>query len=303
LLIGKGKGYHVRNKTGEKQRQAVSGFGVGSRKRPAFHISCTAKVIVHGTLTKDSNELATLLVYDFSFFSYRSTRIKEAHIVFEFQPKKGSAGWGPAVKKVGPYATHVMMQTTQTETVTKGGELSLTGGTVINGNAKGSVEKAVEKVTTHAVKITGDNPFDDWGNHFLAEWSLKENESQKKGIVTLLRACILLTRDSDKEFCCIPSIEVKPDFKTQLGSLFSSRTPDDPVILDPEYEPYNTLEGDVKIDRWNLGAVNLDNLWDCTFHKAFGEAVKVSKTATPRDEAAIRVEKVETVKEVKVAAT
>jgi len=301
---GQSGGYHVRNKPGEKQRPTVSGFGSGSRKRPAFHVSCTAKGIFHGTLDQISNKRATLLVYDFSFFSYRSTRIKEANILFEFQSKKGSTGGGnPMVKKVAPYATHVMMLTTQTETRKIAVDGGITGGAGVSLDTKMSTEKSVEKTTTHAAEITGDSPFDDWGNYFLARWSLKENDSQKNGIVALLRTCILLTRDNDEEFCCIPSIEAKPNFKAQLGSLFSSRTPDDPILLDPEYDPYNVLEGGVKIDRWNLGAVNLDSLWDCTFHKTFGEAVKVSRTVVPSKEQGVGVEKVETVEEVKVAAS
>lgn len=195
------------------------------------------------------------------------------------------------------------MQTTQTETWKIAVDGGITGGAGVSLDTKISTEKEVEKTTTHAAEITGDNPFDDWGNYFLARWSLKENDSQKNGIVALLRACILLTRDNDEEFYCIPSIEVKPNLKARLGSLFSSRTLDDPVRLDPEYDPYNMLDGDVKIDRWNLGAVNLDGMWDCTFHKMFGEAVKVSKTTVPSKEQGVGVEKVETVEEVKVAAS
>ncbi len=48
---------------------------------------------------------------------------------------------------------------------------------------------------------------------------------------------------SDDEFYCIPTIEAKPDFKTSLGSIFASRTPDDPIIFDPEYEPHKVAGG------------------------------------------------------------
>lgn len=292
----------MRGKPGVKQRKEISTFGSGSRKKPAFRVSCVAKVIVHGTLDDVSNTRATLLVYDFSFFSYRSTRIKAASILFEFKANQGSnAGGGPAVKAVAPYGRHVMMQTRQTETrkVTVGA--GLTSGTVVSANANASTENSIEKETTHSAEITGDNPFDDWGNYFQAQWSLKENDSQKNGIVTLLRTCILLTRDNDEEFCCIPYIEATPNVKAWVGSLVSSRAPDDPVIFDPEYDPYNELEGKdrVEIDRWNLRDVELDKLWDCTFHKAFGEAVKESRTVQPSKEKGGDIEKIETVKEVK----
>lgn len=298
--------FHVRNRPGQKQRVAVSGFGSSSKKKPAFHVSCAAKAIIHGLLGKDdANTRATLLVYDFSFFSYRSTRIKEASISFEFHAGK-SRGVGPTVKKVAPYAKHIMMPTTETATRNVGGTVGLSGGTVVTANATTTVEKSVTKTTTHAAEIIGDNPFDDWGNSFLAQWSLKENDSQQNGIVVLLRTCILLTRDTDDEFHCIPKIEAEPNFKAWLGTLVSSRTPDDPIILDPEYEPYNTFEEGpyATIDRWNLGRVNMDGLWDCTFHRTFGEAVKVSRIvgAERQDDLATTVETIQTVTEAKAAA-
>lgn len=195
------------------------------------------------------------------------------------------------------------MQTSQTETRTISADGGIGGSSSVTVDAKVGVEKSVEKATTHAAEITGDRPFDDWGNYFQAQWSLKENDSQKNGIVALLRTCILLTRDNDEEFLCIPHIEAKPNLKTWVGSLFGSRTPDDPIILDPGYEAYNALEGGVHIDEWNLGAVVLDNMWDCTFHKTFGEAVKVSRSQTLSKGGAEYVEKVETVRQTKATAS
>ncbi|KPM35437.1 hypothetical protein AK830_g11140 [Neonectria ditissima] len=261
--------YRLRNKPGQKQREAVSGFVSGSRKKPAFAVSCTAKAIIHGTLDQVSRTRATLLIYDFCFFSYRSTRIKEADIWFEFRPKKGSTSAGPTVHKIEPFAKYDMMPTTEiiTRSFTKGG--GITSGTMVSANATVSATTSVEKTTTHAAELVGNNPSDEWGNRFLAHWFLKENESQKSGIVSFLRTCILLTRQNDEEFSCMPSIEVTPDFKTWLVTLAGSRTPDDPIILDPEYDAYNMLEGGAKIDELNLGSVKLDDLW----HYKFGDAV------------------------------
>ncbi|KAJ4320187.1 hypothetical protein N0V84_005972 [Fusarium piperis] len=303
---GQPGGFHVRNTPGQKQRPAVSGFGYGSKKKPAFRVSCTARAIVHGTLDDMSKTKATLLIYDFSFFSYRKTRIKNASICFEFEKaaeNRGSQFIGPKVAKVAPYGKHVMMQTTETVTRKVVLETGISGGAVATANAKGATEISVEKTTTHETKITGDNPCDDWGNYFISNWSLDENESQNNGIVSLLRTCILLTRDSDEVFNCIPSIKVTPNFTAWLGSLVSLRPPDDPVILDPKCEPYITLEGDdaKKIDVDNLG-VGLDGLWDCTFHSTFGEAEKVSRTFTPLVSSGTAVETVETVSEAKAVA-
>ncbi|RTE83627.1 hypothetical protein BHE90_001803 [Fusarium euwallaceae] len=300
-------GFHVRNALGQKQRPAVSGFGSGSNKKPAFRVSCTARAIVHGTLDDKSKTKATLLVYDFSFFSYRKTRIKDATICFEFEKaaeNRGSQFKGPQVAKVAPYGKHVMMQTTETVTRKVVLETGVSGGVVVTANAKGGTEISVEKTTTHAAEIIGDNPCDDWGNYFMSNWYLEENKSQRNGIVSCLQTCILLTRDSDEVFNCIPTIKVTPNFRARLGSLVSSRPPDDPVILDPEWEPYITLEGDdaKKIDENNLGA-GLDGLWDCTFHSTFGEAEKVSRTVTQLVDSGNAIETVQTVSEAKVTAS
>ena len=137
----------------------MSAFGLGSKKRPAFRISCTAKAIVHGTLDEISKKRATLLVYDFTFFSYRSTRIKEADISFTFEPKKGSTGGGgPTVEKVAPFAKHIMMQTSQTETRKISANGAVSGGVGATVNANAGVEKSVEKTTTHAAEIVGIGP-------------------------------------------------------------------------------------------------------------------------------------------------
>ncbi|RSM00406.1 hypothetical protein CEP52_009156 [Fusarium oligoseptatum] len=284
---GQPGGFHVRNALGQKQRPAVSGFGSGSNKKPAFRVSCTARAIVHGTLDDKSKTKATLLVYDFFAAENRGSQFK-----------------GPQVAKVAPYGKHVMMQTTETVTRKVVLETGVSGGVVATANAKGGTEISVEKTTTHAAEIIGDNPCDDWGNYFMSNWYLEENKSQRNGIVSCLQTCILLTRDSDEVFNCIPTIKVTPNFRARLGSLVSSRPPDDPVILDPEWEPYITLEGDdaKKIDENNLGA-GLDGLWDCTFHSTFGEAEKVSRTVTQLVDSGNAIETVQTVSEAKVTAS
>ncbi|KAH8701445.1 hypothetical protein GQ44DRAFT_778631 [Phaeosphaeriaceae sp. PMI808] len=172
-----------------------------------------------------------------------------------------------------------MMRTTQTEAFSKGIEGGVSAGVgVFNGEVKIPIQTTVKKEVTHVVEITGDNPFDGWGNYDTASWSLKENKAH------------------DEEFCLVPRIKARPNFRTELGSLFSSRTPDDPVVLDPEYEPWYDddllLAGQKEIDRWNLGAENLDDLWDCTFYHEFGQAVKESKTAIDSNEEVSQVKTV-----------
>ncbi|KAH0430502.1 hypothetical protein CcaCcLH18_07779 [Colletotrichum camelliae] len=295
---GQSGGFHVRNRHGETQRTVATQFHSGSRRKPAFNVGAIAKAIIHGTLDQESNTPATLLVYDFSFFSHRSTRIKEATISFEFRAKKGSASMGPTVTKVAPFGKHVMMQTTETVTKTVGGEGGVSGGAVVNVNTNLRAERSVEKVTTHAAKVVGNNPCDEWSNYPLAQWSLHENESQQNGIMTLFRACVLLVRDTEEDFELLPDVQVTPDLKTRLGSLMAFRRSDDPIILAPASEPLNALATDLTQNRWNLGQVDLSSLWDCTFHNTFEEAVKASRVQSMLEG---RAERVTTIVEVALA--
>lgn len=269
-------GFHTRNRPGQKQRERVTGHTAGSKSRPAFYLGCEAKAIIHGTLNEKTGGLATLLIYDFSFFSYRSVRIKEADIHFEFRSRDGIAGAGPLVSDVAPSATHTMMRTNSM--VTRTGEVSgvLSGGAVITAQGGAQFSKTVETEESYAVEVTGNRPADDFGNQYQVSWSMRENSVQQEGIMRQFRGCILLTRETDEEFQLIPTIEARPNFTTWVGTLFSSRAPDDPVLFDPQFEPLNTL--DMEIDRWNLDKVPIDDLWDCTFHHSFGGAVKDSRT-------------------------
>ncbi|KAI0198873.1 hypothetical protein F4808DRAFT_451794 [Astrocystis sublimbata] len=273
--VGQEGDFRTRNIPGQKQRETVTGYSSGPKKRPAFFVGCDAKAIIHGTLNQTAGTRATLLVYDFSFFSYRSVRIKAADIHFEFRSKDGIAGAGPLVQKMAPFATHIMMETSAQVTDTRNVSGGVSSGSVVNAQAGVKYEKSIEKTETYAAEVTGNQPPDDWGNHFQVSWSLKENTLQPKGIARQMRVCILLTRETDQEFQLLPTIEATPSFAGWVGSLLSTRPADDPVVFDPEYTPYNTLQ--VEIDRWNLDEAPLASLWDCTFYHAFGNAIKTSK--------------------------
>ncbi|KAL7928910.1 hypothetical protein V8C35DRAFT_316830 [Trichoderma chlorosporum] len=272
--------FHVRNRPGQRQRTAVSVFHGGSKKRPAFTVSCNAKAIIHGEMSPSSEMHATLLVYEFKFNSYRGARIKEADILFEFHALKGQAG-GPSVRQVAPHGLHKMQETLQSESSKQG--LELTVGPNIPAVDVGltlSGESSVEKVTKHYTVVTGDNPqSDDWGNYFQARFFLSENKSQASGIPSKLRVCILLGREDDEDFVCVPYLKVTPNFSTMVTSLFSSREPDDPIIFRVTEPPFNELDEAVDIDPDNLGSIDLDELWDCTAYNEYEKSVKHSKPA------------------------
>jgi hypothetical protein len=269
--------YYVRNRPGETQRKAVSVFHGGSRRKPAFTVSCNAKAMIHGHMEAGSDKKATLLVYEFKFNSYRGTRIKEADILFEFHAQKEQSG-GPSVAAVRPRGIHKMEETTQKESSKL--TLELKAGPeipAIDAGVAVSREDAVEKITKHHTVVTGDNPqSDDWGNYFQARFSLSENKSQGTGIPSELVVCMLLEREDDEEFACLPYIKATPNFTTMMASLGSSRAPDEQIVFDVQEAPFNKLSIDVVIDPNNLAAVDLDKLWSCTLYNVYSKAVKES---------------------------
>lgn len=202
------------------------------------------------------------------------------------------------MKEVAPYSKHVMMRTTETVATTIGGEGGIQGGSIVTGNVGIHGERSVSKTVTHSAEVVGDKPADEWANRYIAQWSLSENDSQKSGIVSLFRACILLTRDNDEEFYLHPTVQVTPDTVTQLKApLWGFRSRDDPIKMVPTTALYNTLEheGGIAISSSNLGA-GLDGLWDCTFYSSFENAIKASK---PKVVAGEGVERLTMTKETK----
>ncbi|PTB38484.1 hypothetical protein M441DRAFT_29842 [Trichoderma asperellum CBS 433.97] len=249
------------------------------KEEAGLHRQLQCKAIIHGEMGPSLEKHATLLVYEFKFNSYRRARIKEADVLFEFHAMKGRAG-GPSVRRVAPYGHHKMQETMQSESSKYGLELTV-GPNIpaVNVGLTLSGEAAVDKVTKHYTEVTGDNPqSDDWGNYFQARFFLSENNSQTSGIPAKLCACILLERDDDEDFICVPYLKVTPNFTTMVTSLFSTRAPDDPIIFSVAEPPFNELDTMVDIDVDNLGATDLDQLWDCTACTEYGHSVKQPKS-------------------------
>ena len=253
----------------------MSAFGAGSSAKPQFSVDCTARAIIHGTLDDQSQQPASLLIYDFSFLAFRSTRLKSANISFEFKDKESQET--PVVYRIAPYLKHTTMPSTEVHRQAIEAGVSGNAGfgpAAITPNISASNSR--EKTMEYQVEVIGENPSDDYGRRFRAQWSLNENESQKRGIPTFLRVCILLEREHDRQFLMRPTVEATANTATRISSLFAARTQDDPVEYDPSLDPYAKGIDGTAIDRWNLEAADIDGLWDCTFHREFSRGVKVS---------------------------
>ncbi|KAL7814958.1 hypothetical protein V8C44DRAFT_324937 [Trichoderma aethiopicum] len=267
--------FHVRNRPGQVQRRlAFDSYG-GSRKSPSFTITCEAKAIIHGKMGPRSAKRGTLLVYEFKFNSYRGARIKEADISFQFRAAK-DGDRRPSVHQIRPDGLHKMEETTQPEARGLSASLNIPPG---DGVLAVSGETSIEKVTKHFTQVNGNEfPADPFGNFHQARFFLSENKSQGSGIPSKFLACMLLERQDNKDFICIPRAKATPDLRTMVTSLFSRRGQDDPIIFRVTEPPFNELEGVAEIDRNNLAAVDLDGLWYCTAYSLYGQAIEPSKS-------------------------
>lgn len=270
----------MRNLPGQYQRPVVSSFHGGYSWKPAFRVSCCAKAMIHGLMGGRSQKAATLLVYEFKFITSRSeTRIKAASISFEFKADpKSEAATTPNVAKVRPCGVLKMEETVRNEVSKLGISMNIGPSVpVVDVSFAPSKERVVTQDVKYYTIVTGDNPPDeDFGDRFLASFTLQENKAQESGIPSELTVAILLERDSDADFMMVPRIEATPDLATRVVSLVSSRTPDEPVYFRVDEEPFNQLDREVKIERDDLGNTDLENLWDCTTYNKYGRAVKMS---------------------------
>jgi hypothetical protein len=82
---------------------------------------------------------------------------------------------------------------------------------------------------------------------------------------------------------CTPHISITPDFATVVTSLFSSRTPDDPIWFSIKEPPFDRFGGSFHIDKGNSEATEIDKLWDCTMYHSYDGSVKLRVEEQKRD--------------------
>ncbi|KAL7799019.1 hypothetical protein V8C37DRAFT_144557 [Trichoderma ceciliae] len=257
----RGSGYHTRNDpSAPYQRQTVT------ERRGIIEVRCKARDVIHGVLSEETGENGTLIVYDFYLdTTRRSRRIVSASLEFEF----GSTVPGvpaPQVHAIAPAGRVTLLPSTQEESVTRGAEMNA-GVSELGANAGGTLkwEKTVSRTANDDARVTGHIFSDDYGKGIGASWVLHENTMIKSGVPSFLRCAILLDRGfDDGRFQCKVRIKVEADWKSEMGRLFGSTPPDDPVLFDPEMPPTNKLR---KYDTENLGSIDLDEFTDIIFDK------------------------------------
>ncbi|KAE9368897.1 hypothetical protein N431DRAFT_428635 [Stipitochalara longipes BDJ] len=232
-------------------------------RQGSVDVRCVAVDVVHGSLEPDGAP-ATLLVFDFQFDARRrARRILEAHMSFTFASAGSGSGSdsGPIVLNMAPKGRMTVVQTQQTETITRSGEANAGGGALgatLGGGLKW--EKSVSRETSDATTVVGS--LDLVGRNFGASngvsWALLENRSVNTGVPAFVRTAVLLQRaDHETEFHATFKICAQADLRSSIERLFGKTPKDDPILYDPSLPPTNKLR---KYEVDNLGKIDLNDL-------------------------------------------
>ncbi|KAK4244199.1 hypothetical protein C7999DRAFT_35427 [Corynascus novoguineensis] len=265
-----GSGFHVFNIAPDQYHRTEA-----LQRTGAINITCTLEKVVHGIMTNDSDRYATLVVMRWLFQPKGWRRISEATIELLFT--RNSGGGDVEVEKVSFHDTYSLMQATQEESVTKGGEGTVGVDQFASLSATGKWEKTVTRTTSHAITLTG-------GKHLvnnrppnrIATWTLSEDPSQRAGIPASLKVAVLVSREDREPFSCHLSFTCKTDWATKAQNLFQKIPKDDPIIFQPNPQhkgtrpSRNVVYGDEELDK-----VDLNNLCDVTFRTVINDGEKM----------------------------
>ncbi|KAK4195492.1 hypothetical protein QBC40DRAFT_289026 [Triangularia verruculosa] len=250
-------GYHIFNDPKQPFQRSIT----VDHQRGVLEARCRSREVVHGRLFSDSEEDATLLVYDISLdTTKRSRRITKATVEFEFRNSKVD-GEAPRVHALAPEGRERCLLSNQEETVTYKTEGTLEAGpvSIVNAGLTVGMEKMTATNVRDDARVTGGTFCDKSGydRESGARWRLTENPTSKSGVPSHLRCAILLAREDNTLFEAKVTIKLEADWKSELGRrLAATSPPDDPVLFNPKAEPTNML-CKTGYDTQNLGRVDL----------------------------------------------
>lgn len=224
-------------------------------------VRCRSREIVHGILSPDADEYATLLMYQIDLdVRKRSRRILRAEIEFEFSTNT-PGGLSPRVERIAPDGRLSLLHSTHEKSVTLGTEAALEApGGLAAARVGVKWEKTVSRTVSDEARVTGSTICDaDLGREIGVRWILDENKSTASGVPRRLRCAILLAREDKGLFLCRVTVKQQTDWKTSIGMQLSGSTPvDDPVLFDPRLPPTNKVRRE-GYDLENLGGLDLDS--------------------------------------------
>lgn len=245
------------------------------QRRGAVDVRCSLIDVVHGRF--NDSACGTLLVLQFRFDPRkRARRIASADISLTFASMK-SGGPRPEVYAISLDGKFSMVQTSQHEEVTQGGDVNLGASSVPAFRADGGLkwEKKTNADISDATTVVGSIDLFEfgYGPNNCASWSLMENGTRKTGVPASMRVGLLLKRKTQDLFRCTVEIKAKADWGTRWENLFGFKPKDDPVLFNPELKSTNNL---MKYQTENLSAFDLESVSDLTFTTMRGGVIKES---------------------------
>ncbi|KAF2012822.1 hypothetical protein BU24DRAFT_425438 [Aaosphaeria arxii CBS 175.79] len=267
---GDESGYHITNdKDDPFQRQHIT------ERKGRVDVRCDLKDVAHGYFSADNDDLCTLIVIEFRFEpNGLANRIRQANIDITFSAiEKGNRD--PEVIEMHPNGSFGIEPTQASVSTTKGGGLNLGAGAgPVNLGGDLKLERTVERQRPDMARLRGSIDLPRSRNNGVksaVSWGLTENATDETGIISLLRASILLKRRDMAHFKAKVNIKVKADLQSQFGAFFKSVPKDDDVLFNPERDPTNKLQ---KYDIENLGLIDLKSLSDVTYQTFLKGTVK-----------------------------
>ncbi|EWG47619.1 hypothetical protein FVEG_07680 [Fusarium verticillioides 7600] len=213
---------------------------------------------IHGRISAETEQLATLLVLSFSFLPRRANvRIKSVNISVEFCGNEDC----PIISAMAPEGPVFAF-----ENIIEEPTMNANAGVGIIGNLGVEVRGNVLVERTSSVVLSGYKSLkflrgNALGQSNVANWSIMEDPTLKVGVPPYLQTAILVLRRADEIFKA--NVNVKADvsgfsFRNLQDGLLDSE--DDPVIFDPGAGPLipNELTG---LDLHDLGSVDLSQLY------------------------------------------
>ncbi|KAM0294369.1 hypothetical protein HYE67_008040 [Fusarium culmorum] len=246
--------FHVRNNASNPFQRAQ----VIQRTGHGVAIQCNLNDVVHGAISADSDYWASILVFQFRFDPEKNARrISRAQIDLSFDSTEVDARI-PEVDSISFDGNYSFSPSKESVSLTKGGEGTVGASFGANVNASLKWERTVGHEKSHAARISGRKLVDgNVGPTRIAQWTLLENDNQKKGVPASIQLAVRIKRMDEAVFSCHVNLSCKADKRTAMQNFFGGLPKDDPILLQPSQPSDNRL---MKYDVEELGAVDLDQL-------------------------------------------
>ncbi|UZP32324.1 hypothetical protein NXS19_000140 [Fusarium pseudograminearum] len=246
--------FHIKNSPDNPFQR----FHVIQRIGHGVSIQCNLIDVVHGAISADSDYWATILVFQFRFDPEKNARrIAGANIILSFDSAEAH-GRIPEVDSISFDGSYSFSPSNASVTTTKSGEGGIGASFGANVNTSLKWERTLGHEKSYAASMSGRKLVDgNVGPTRIAQWSLLENDNQKKGVPASIQLAVRVKRIDEAEFSCRVTLTCQADKWTAMRNFFGGSPKDDPILLKPTKPSDNRL---MDYDVEELGAVDLDQL-------------------------------------------